>query len=188
MPLTTLLLYSISARIQPFITHQLEHLTQASKHANIAMESIDTVKYYNGQEYEVSKYTEAIKKAAKYYLVQARINALEIAFIRVAILAMFVQGFWYGSHLVQTGRKTPGEVLTTFWACLMATQTMEQLLPYVMVLEKGRAAATTLKAVLVKIEKGRKVQQLTGLKAPRFCEGDIQVRNVGMFQIIISQN
>ena len=181
MPLTTFLLTLISARIQPSIAQQLDHLTQASKHASNAIRSIDTIKYYNGQGFEVRKYTAAINKAAKYYLAQARLNALEIGLVRVATLTMFVQGFWYGSHLVQTGHKKPGEVLTAFWACLMATQTIEQILPQVIVLEKGRAAATYLNALVLKIEKKQKVIETTGFKTPRFCNGDIQVNNVSMY-------
>ena len=63
----------------------------------------------------------------------------------------------------------------------MATQTIEQILPQVIVLEKGRAAATYLKALVLKIEKKQKVIETTGFKTPRFCNGDIQVNNVSMY-------
>ena len=142
------------------------------------MQSIDTVKCYNGQDYEVRKYTDAIRIAATYYLMQARINALQISITHGAVLAIFVQGFWYGSHLVEIGAKNPGQVLTAFWACLMASQSIEQLLPYVIVFEKGKAAASILEATLVRIERGQKVSKIAGAKCPRFCEGEIEVRNV----------
>ena len=178
LPVTTLILTWLSGRIQPRITQQFEHLTQASKHAINAIQLIDTVKCYNGQEHEIRKYADTIRMAARYYLMQARINALEISIVRGAVLAIFVQGFWYGSHLVHIGAKSPGQVLTAFWACLMASQSIEQLLPYVLVLEKGKAAASILEATLVKIDKGQKVSRIAGAKCPRFCEGEIEVRNV----------
>ena len=166
--------------MQPGIDAQIEQLTQASKLANNAISAIDTVKCFNGQDFEIWQYATAVKKAAQCYLVQARANALQIGFVRIVTLGMFVQGFWYGSHLVDTGKKNPGQILTAFWACLMATQTIEQILPQMIVLEKGRAAGATLKAVLIRMERGRKVTKMVGRKAPRHCDGDIQAKNVGL--------
>ncbi|MCJ1438272.1 hypothetical protein MMC27_007660 [Xylographa pallens] len=178
IPFTAVALAYVSARMQPAIDLQIEHLTHASKLANNAITAIDTVKCFNGQDFELWQYLEATKKAALCYLVQARANAFQIGLVRVTLLGMFVQGFWYGNHLVDVGSRTPGQVLTAFWACLMATQTMEQLLPQMIVLEKGRVAAATLKAVLIKVDKGRKIKQMIGRKTPRYCDGDIQVKRV----------
>ena len=178
VPLAAVFLSWISARIQPAITAQLEELTQASKCASNSIAAIDTVKCFNGQDFEIWQYAKAVKQAANHYLVQARTNAIQIGFVRIVILTMFVQGFWFGSHLVITGRRNAGQVLTTFWACLMATQTVEQLLPQFIVLEKGRTASTTLQAILTKINKGRKISSMIGHRAPHFCDGDIQVKNV----------
>ncbi|MCJ1292429.1 hypothetical protein MMC34_003979 [Xylographa carneopallida] len=178
IPFTAVALAWVSARMQPAINLQIEHLTQASKLANNAISAIDTVKSFNGQDFELWQYLDATKKAALCYLLQARANALQIGLVRVTLLGIFVQGFWYGSHLVDVGSRTPGQVLTAFWACLMATQTMEQLLPQMIVLEKGRVAAATLKAVLIKVDKGRKIKQMMGRKTPRYCDGDIQVKRV----------
>ncbi|MCJ1471901.1 hypothetical protein MMC13_000542 [Lambiella insularis] len=178
VPFTAVALAWVSARMQPAIEQQIEQLTQASKLANNAITAIDTVKCFNGQDFELGQYLEATKKAAFYYLVQARANALQIGLVRVSVLGMFVQGFWYGSHLVDTGSRTPGQILTAFWACLMATQTMEQLLPQMIVLEKGRVAAATLQAVRIKVDRGQRVRDMIGRKAPRYCDGDIQVKRV----------
>ena len=180
VPVSAIVLAWISARIQPAIIAQTEQLTQAAKLANNSIVSIDTVKCFNGQDFELWQYATAIKKAAKNYLVQAQTNALQIGFVRLVILGMFVQGFWFGSHLVLTGQKNPGQILTAFWACLMATQTIEQLLPQFIVLEKGRSAAATLDAILIKIEKGRLTTRMVGRKTPGYCEGDIQVKSVSM--------
>ena len=178
IPIAAVLLAWISARMQPAIESQAEQLTQASKFANNAIIAIDTVKCFNGQDYELWQYIEAIKRAALCYLTQARANALQIALVRMTLLGMFVQGFYYGSHLVDIGDRTSGQIVTAFWACLTATQTMEQLIPQMIVLEKGRVAAATLLAVLNKVEKGRKVTRMMGKKAPRYCDGDIQMRRV----------
>lgn len=166
--------------MQPNIDAEVEDLTRATKLANNAIVAIDTVKCFNGQKIEVSQYAIAIQSAAKHYLVQAHANASQIGFVRLVTLGMFVQGFWYGSHLIDTGKRNPGQILTAFWACLMATQAVEQILPHMIVLEKGKAAGATLKAVLLQMEGGRKITRMLGRKIPRYCEGDIEIRNVSL--------
>lgn len=178
LPFSAVILAWISARMQPCIETQGESLNQASKLADNALSAIDTVKCFNGQDYEVWQYSRSIKTAAQSYLKQARANALQIGFVRLVTLGMFVQGFWYGSHLVANGNKTPGQILTAFWACLMATQAIEQILPQMIVLEKGRAAGATLEAILAQMQTGRKVIRTNGGLTPGYCDGDIEVRNV----------
>ena len=177
-PLSAIVLAWLSARMQPSIEAQAKELIRASKLANNSISAIDTVKCFNGQDFQTWQYAQAVHKAARCYLVQARQNALQIGFIRLATLGMFVQGFLYGSHLVQTGKKSPGQILTAFWACLMAAQAIEQILPQMLVLVKGRAAGATLKAALAQMERGRKISRMVGCKHPSTCRGDIEIRNV----------
>ena len=185
VPFAAITLTWISARMQPSIDAQVDQLTQASKQANNAISAIDAVKCFNGQDFEIWQYAKTVRKAARFYLIQARANALQIGFVRLVTLSMFVQGFWYGSHLVTTGAKDPGQVLTTFWACLMATQSIEQILPQMIVLEKGRAAAATLKSLLVQMEKDCKEVEVIDRITPEYCEGDIEVRNVSLHKLLI---
>lgn len=177
IPFSVIILGRISAKMQPSIDAQAEQLSTASKLANNALQAIDTIKYFNGQDFETWQYAKAIKRAAASYLSQAMANSLQIGFTRFVTQNMFVQGFWYGSHLVISGKKDPGQVLTAFWSCLMALQAVEQILPQMIVLEKGRAAGATLRAMLTQMGKRRRVI-VTGHLKPDFCEGDIEVRNV----------
>ena len=179
VPVTAIIMSFISSKMQPSIAAQEEGLAKASKLANSAISSIDTVKAFNGQDLETRQYNSAILHAAKSYLKQAKINSLQIGFVRFVTLAMFVQGFWYGSHLVNTGKLSTGKVLTAFWACLMATKAAEDILPFLIVLEKGRAAGAGLKAILMQVGKGKAVDRNhSTLKEPEFCEGDIEMRDV----------
>lgn len=178
VPILAVALAWNSARLQPSIEAQTEELTKASKIVHNAISAIDTVKCFNGQGFERWQYRKAVKRAARYYLCQAKANALQIGGLRLITLGMFVQGFWFGSHLVNTGQKDPGEILTAFWACLMATQAFEQIQPEVIVLEKGRAAGAKLKSILDQMEGGLEIASMSGKTVPLFCAGDIEVRNV----------
>ncbi|KAL9589874.1 MAG: hypothetical protein Q9203_001329 [Teloschistes exilis] len=177
IPFAAIILAWISAKMQPCIEAQAVELSLASKLANNALQAIDTVKCFNGQDFEIFKYAQVIRRGAKKYLIQAKANALQIGFVRFVTLSMIVQGFWYGSHVVIQGKKEPGQVLTAFWSCLMALQAVEQILPQMLILERGRAAGATLAAILSQMGRRRRVI-MTGSLAPQFCEGDIEVRNV----------
>lgn len=168
--------------MQPSIHRQDGELNQASKLANNAISAIDAVKYFNGQDTEIAQYTKVVGKAARCYLVQARSIAVQIGLVRFVTLAMFVQGFWFGSHLVLMGSKNAGQVLTAFWACLIATQAVEQIMPQMMVLERGRTAVATLKSMLTQVENGRTTRRLVGRVRPGYCDGDIEIRNVSCLE------
>jgi ATP-binding cassette subfamily B (MDR/TAP) protein 1 len=180
VPVAAVIVSVIGSKIQPNIEAQQAGLTIASKLANNAISSIDTVKAFNGQRFELRQYSSSLSSAAQWYLKQARLNAFEIGFLRLMILGMFVQGFWYGSNLVASGKSSAGNVLTTFWACLMAIESSQQILPQMLVLEKGRAAGAALAAILDHLDQGKPAVEMTGRKHPEFCEGDIEVRNVSL--------
>ena len=164
--------------MQPNVICQTDQLKEASKSALSAISKVEVVKCSNGQSYEFDTYRGRIKRAARFYILQAQANATQIGLVRLTILAMFVQGFWYGGHLVHTGRASPGDVLTAFWASLMATQTVEQILPQILVLEKGKTAAKTLQSLICSTKDDICDLKSIGNLTPNFCEGDIEMSNV----------
>lgn len=183
MPLALGFLAMISARIQVYIEMQKEHLAEATRTANRAFTAIEIVKAFNGQCYERKIFARAAEMAAEAYRKRAHGNAMIIGFIRLITLSMFVQGFWYGSWLVRRDQASAEDVMTTFWSCLMATQSLELILPQLILLEKGRAAGAGLNAVLVKVERGRQVFHMRGGMIPKTCEGEIKIRDVSWSKI-----
>jgi ATP-binding cassette, subfamily B (MDR/TAP), member 1 len=171
-----------------------EELTTATRIASSAIASIVTVKCFNTQEQETHRYVAAVREAAVFAIKEAFSNALQIGFVRFATAAMFVQGksplvsperplmsstgFWFGGSLVHSGQTTSGEVVTTFWACLIATKALEGLLPHAVVIRKGQAAAVSLMTILSKVNKGKAQFRKVGGMSPRFCEGHIEMRQV----------
>ncbi|KAJ5774104.1 ABC transporter integral membrane type 1 [Penicillium paradoxum] len=178
IPIFTSIIGFLSSRMKFSITAQQVELTEASKVANNAITNIDTVKCLNGQAFEHGNFAERIERSATHYLRQARLNALQVAFIRWMMFAMFVQGFWYGSSLARAEKLTSGEVLRTFWACLTAAQSIEQILPQMIVMEKGKVAGVALKAIIQSHREDNIITGVEGKRYPEHCEGDIEVKNV----------
>lgn len=161
------------------ITFQQTELTQASKVANNAISFIDTVKCLNGQARESRNFSSRIEQSAIHYLKQARLNSLQLAFIRWMMFGMFVQGFWYGSSLARGGKLTSGEVLRTFWACLTAAQSIEMVLPQMIFIEKGKVASVALKTLMRTRAGQGVVSEMKETRYPQHCEGDVEVKSVG---------
>ncbi|KAH0831339.1 P-loop containing nucleoside triphosphate hydrolase protein [Lanmaoa asiatica] len=100
-------------------------------------------------------------------------------------MAMFVQGFWYGAHLVLQGRNQPGDVMSVFWACLIATSNLQMMVPCLVVLAKGKTAAAELAAVISSsqqvpaaiIAKHRKARPLRRIRPLGFA-GDFTLANL----------
>lgn len=178
IPVFSSMIAILSTRMKPNIQAQEAELSHASKIANSATSSIDTVKCLNGQDLEYRNFVARVDKAAVYYLKQARFNSLQITIIRVMMFGMFVQGFWYGSSLAISRKLSAGDVLRTFWACLTAAQSIELVLPQVIVLEKGKIAAATLENVVSDQTGNKTVNEMKGNLYPRHCEGDIEANNV----------
>ncbi|KAK7547692.1 P-loop containing nucleoside triphosphate hydrolase protein [Phyllosticta citricarpa] len=175
VPVVGIAVVFFSSRLQPNVDKQSDKLNEALKYAMAAMSSIETVKSFNGQDLEVWKYTQIARKAAGYYVRQANWNALQMGVVSLCTFAMFIQGFWYGTTLLDKGLSA-GKVLTTFWAALMGCQGFMAFLPMMMVLEKGRAAGAKLRAVTIHGSLSED-EVVEGIK-PDHCAGDIEMKNI----------
>ena len=168
----------ISRRLQGAIGAQQDAMTEASKHATTAFSSIDIIKCFNGQKQEAEKFSRATRTAAKHYMRQAHWNAFQQGFVTLCTRAMFVQGFWYGSTLIEAGKKNPGQVLTTFWAALQAIGALQSILPQVMVLEKGRTAGANLQKLATQIRRSTPRREIVKMQDVNAEKGSIEFQNV----------
>jgi len=180
VPVTTMVLGYLGATMQPHVKQQQEKLTEGLKYVSSALASIETVKCFNGQDIETRKYATAIADASVWYMSVVRSNALQFAFTSFMASAMFVLGFYYGGVLVRKGEVNTGDVVTCFVAALGAFQAIASILPQMIVLEKGRTAGATLRAVMTQIEGGSTVPGKRGDSKLDVCEGNIKLKNVSI--------
>ena len=202
VPVTAVGIAIISRHIQENTERHNSNLTQAVRLATYAITNIVIVKCFNTQGQEEENYAKVVKTAAMSSLKLGFSNALQSGFSRFISNAMFVQGqfeiwvmvttrglifihpgFWYGGSQVHTGRTTTGKVITTFWSCIIAAKSLEIILPQGIILQKGRAAAVALEAVLGKVLKGKTESVNVNGVAPHFCEGKIEFRSVRLISL-----
>ncbi|KAL2827417.1 P-loop containing nucleoside triphosphate hydrolase protein [Aspergillus cavernicola] len=178
IPIVSLIVPFLAPKINATIEAQQKELKAASKVVNSAVTYIDTVKCFNAQGVELDKFSREVDKAAAHYHRQATLNALQTSAVRFMMFGMFVQGFWYGGTLVLSGSLSAGDVLRTFWACSTAAQSIDSLMPHLVILEKGKVAASALQTTLYGGEESLTVKQMVGGHYPTHCEGDILVKKL----------
>ncbi|KAK8196033.1 ATP-dependent permease [Zalaria obscura] len=178
IPLIAGLVVYFGGLVQRNFGKQQAKLSEALKYVTSALNAIETVKCFNGQEIEKEKYSKIIGEAAQWYYRTAHVSACQMGITVLLGQLMFVQGFYYGGTLVTTGQKTTGDVVTTFFSAMQAFQSVQSILPQLIVLEKGRTAGATLRAMMAQVYQGPAVTRTKGLKQPAHCKGSITVKNL----------
>ncbi|KAL4973962.1 P-loop containing nucleoside triphosphate hydrolase protein [Aspergillus desertorum] len=178
IPIAMLIVPFLAPKINACIESQQQELKTASKVVNSSMVAIDAVKCLNAQDIEQEKFGRGVDKAALHYLRLANLNAVQISAMRFMMFAMFVQGFWYGSHLVLSGRLKPGDVVRTFWSCSIVGQAIESMMPHLLIVEKGKVAATALKKTIYGTKDATSSKKMQGGLYPKHCNGDIMVKKL----------
>lgn len=179
VPLVYVVMAYLSGLLSKSAHEQSNKLQQALKYITNVIHNIEQVKSFNGERFELQRYTNIIARAGGLYNRQASLRSGQLGFMQFITLSIFVQGFWYGSHLVQTGDRNAGQVVTTFWAALMAVQGITGFLPQFIVLQKGRVAAARLRALVTQISRTDTNNETGGQQRPERCAGDIEFREVG---------
>ncbi|KAI5254017.1 putative ABC transporter [Aureobasidium subglaciale] len=177
-PIIVLVIGYLSATMQQHVNKQQEKLTEALKYVGNAINAIETVKCFNGQEHELARYASRLKDAATWYYRVINVNAQQFGFMGFMTLAMFVQGFYYGGVQVDNHEKNTGDVITTFFSAISAFQAISSILPQMIVLEKGRTAGSTLRTVMATMAKKPDSTSPYELVRPEECKGHIEFRNV----------
>ncbi|KAK0611790.1 P-loop containing nucleoside triphosphate hydrolase protein [Immersiella caudata] len=175
---SAIILFTISRFLDPAIEGQKRELSEASKHAAAAVTAIDLVKAYNGEDNEAFWFISAIRRSAKYYGRQVLCNCGQMSYIKFWMIMLFVIGFYLAVVLAGRGQINPGDALTTFYAVLIAFQSLEALGPQWLIIAKGMAAGKILTALASGNEGGQKVDKVTGFLQPSKCQGTITLTNV----------
>ena len=176
---SAVVLWAISRHLDPAIEAQKRELAQAAKHVAAATTAIDLVKVYNGADHEAFQFTSAIRRSAKYYSRQVLCNCGQMGYVKLWMIMLFVLGFYFAVVLVGRGELTPGDALTTFYAALIAFQSIETLGPQWLVLAKGMAAGQLLQSLVKEKESGQQ-DKAAGWRKPSRCDGNIRMSNVSV--------
>ena len=172
LPIIITVVSVVAPRMQRNINLEKTHLSHAASHLIRAVTAITTVKAFNAQAHEVTRFDMILNLATTAYLRLAQINGLQQGAVRFLVLAMFVQGFWYGGSLVAKGDLDAGSVMLVFWASLMAVSALQNISPQLIILEKGKVASAELALVCSSAHKKEEGE------VEATTVGDVELKNV----------
>ncbi|KAK0749732.1 P-loop containing nucleoside triphosphate hydrolase protein [Schizothecium vesticola] len=175
---SAVILWFVSRFLDPAIERQKRELATAAQHATAAVTAIDLVKVYNGQDDEAFHFVGAVRRAGRHYARQVLCNCAQMSYIKFWMIVLFVIGFYFAVVLASRGEITPGDALTTFYAVLIAFQSLEALGPQWLIVAKGMAAGQLLKTLAAEGLNDGPDDKVSGLYAPDGCHGDIRLNNV----------
>ncbi|KAK9318164.1 P-loop containing nucleoside triphosphate hydrolase protein [Lipomyces starkeyi] len=140
-----------------------------------AISSLQTVKLFNGQSIEAAKFSAHTHGSSKLMHKIAIIYAVQQGILKLLVLMLFLQGFWYGGHLVRNGGISSGSVLTVFWCCNSLTYCVSNIGVKLADINKAKVAAESLWAIIDDFRHTNKKQY--GMIVQE-CHGDIEFKNV----------
>lgn len=177
LPLFALLTILVALPMPPMIKMQQSRLDVALKAASCAFSAINTVKVYNAQHDEYSRFMQPLRESAVYFKKHANVLALQQALMRVGTLSMFIQGTWYGSHLVEVGETTAGDVTATFYAAILGVSAIANLMPMTGYFYQAGAAAQILRNFVHSGPAETSPARISSMLKPHI-RGDIRLKNV----------
>ena len=128
----------------PLLARERSAIAHAGDVISRAVSSIATVKAFNAIRHETKSFDAQLDAQRSVTYREVTLFGVSTAISQFTMLSMFVQGFWFGSHLMHKGQLSFGEVVRVFWACLVAASNFQMMVPLLIILAKGKWAMVSL--------------------------------------------
>ena len=162
----------------PLLAHEREQSGVAATIIERAVSAIATVKAFNATGLEHSRASGIFSRLQEAAGKLNALWALTSGISQFVVMAMFVQGFWFGSKLVREGRVGAGDVMAVFWACLIASSNLQMCIPQFIVLTKGKLSMVALLDVVAPFSKDPMSTVIPRKIIPSKCSGGLALHNV----------
>lgn len=155
-------------------------IEDASTLLNWAINSISTVKQFNGQFAITNKMAAKLDEASTFYFKFSVAAGLQQALSRFLILSMFVPVFVFGASLVRREKVNVGDVLTVFSCSFMISGSIAALGIRMEFVYKGQVACAKIKEFLdLGMSSHTYFKNMIGI-FPETCEGSIVFKKVSI--------
>ncbi|CBQ69254.1 related to STE6-ABC transporter [Sporisorium reilianum SRZ2] len=128
----------------PSLQRERMSTTHATSMVERVVDAVNTVKAFNAQARETERFERELKRGCRSYRRTLLWWSVRFGVTSGLVFATFVQGFWFGSHLVRKGKITPGEVMTVFMSSLLVSSTLNEIMQALSYIDKGKVGAANL--------------------------------------------
>ncbi|GJN92850.1 hypothetical protein Rhopal_005888-T1 [Rhodotorula paludigena] len=131
----------------PLADNNRETTARCTSRVDRIIGAIPTVKAFNAEDAELKGFKDLTKRDFTAYIKLHFVWGTRSGATSFLLMAMFVQGFWYGAHLIRNGEATTSTVNTAFWACMLGSSYLQSAIPSLVTIEKGKVAMAGLLAL-----------------------------------------
>ncbi|ODV84133.1 hypothetical protein CANARDRAFT_29304 [[Candida] arabinofermentans NRRL YB-2248] len=139
-PIIMAFAYLFSKLTEKYIMLENNSSGEAIKIIDWNLTSFKWIKMNFSKAIETSKFSDAISLSRWAFNRVSFYSSLNIGFMKILSLMMFVQSFWYGSFLVSHKINSSGDVLSTFYSCLNVAQILDGISVQIVMIQKGHIA------------------------------------------------
>lgn len=150
-PLMALLSVVFGKLTLRFASKENSSSAEASKVLDWCFVSGNLVRLLNGKYEDLVSFNRIVDSSAKAFTKMTLAICSSQLVLRTLSFLIFVQGFWFGSFMVLTGRLSIGQVFTAFSSCLLLGTHITTVASVLALLNKGQAAAATIALSLIHI-------------------------------------
>lgn len=148
IPLVVLVQIVTQFFLGPMLETERRAFAEASTNVERATAAITTVKAHNAESTESKRFEPMSTKAQDSLVKQAIVWAISYSSSETLLLSTFVIGFWYGAKVVRDGTSSAGDVMTVFWAALLAATYLQMAVPQLVLVTKGKMSMASLRTVI----------------------------------------
>ncbi|KAJ1960963.1 hypothetical protein GGI12_003512, partial [Dipsacomyces acuminosporus] len=116
--------------------------------ADEVLSSIKTVMAFGGEERELKRYDEKIKKARTAGLRKAIVVGCCMGFFLFSIYSIYALAFWFGGKLARNGEMDAGTVLNVFFSLIVGGFSLGNAAPSISAVASARGAAVKVYEVI----------------------------------------
>lgn len=156
IPIAAVLTTLVEIRTGPQLTAERAITAKASGIVERTISAITTVKAFNTQQRQSAQFQQLLDAGTKVYNKTSVWWGLRLGVSTTVMFCMFVQGFWYGSYLVQKSKASPGDVMTVFWSSILVSGHIQQIIEALNVFEKGKISALGLDRLIHDGDEGQR--------------------------------
>lgn len=158
----------------PWLQRERTSTSRATSMVERVVEAINTVKAFNAQAKENGRFQVELKSGCKSYRRMLLWWAVRFGITAGLVFATFVQGFWFGSHLVSKGKMTPGQVMTVFMSSLLVSGALNEIVQTLSYIDKGKIGAANLINLINSPDDTRQSEQSSTARVPSQATSSIR--------------
>nr|pir LaMDR1 protein - Leishmania mexicana amazonensis [Leishmania amazonensis] len=118
-----------------------KHFAKAGSMATEVMENIRTVQVFGREDYELQRFAEAVLYAQERGIHKEFAGSLSAAVVMALVYLSYTVAFFFGSYLVEWGRRDMADIISIFLAVLMGSFGLGFVAPSATAFTESRAAA-----------------------------------------------